>query len=248
MAISTEREELLKFYEQKIKLDKQQLTQIEVIEAGYTIDAKNGDTPIKIWGPSELISYFDVPIESLDTEIVSINDEIRDLQDLVLQIGQEANSVGCGTTAWSVGFTSVTVTRDQSRYRGYSYTSPNPFSGIDGVLNSGNSGIGTQDYINPVSIGTYFGPIDTCNNLFLCTSELCTGYATSITNLNAQISDLQDERDDLIVKVNDFKIKRIDFELQNYAYTASKQKLNTQIGIASAAIEFLNDPANEQWF
>lgn len=248
MAISTEREELLKFYEQKIKLDKQQLTQIEVIEAGYTIDAKNGDTPIKIWGPSELISYFDVPIESLDTEIVSINDEIRDLQDLVLQIGQEANSVGCGTTAWSVGFNSITVTRDQSRYRGYSYTSPNPFSGIDGVLNSGNAGIGTQNYINPVSIGTYFDEVGTCNNLFLCTSELCTGYATSITNLNAQISILQNERDDLIDKVNDFKIKRIDFELQNYAYTASKQKLNTQIGIASAAIEFLNDPANEQWF
>jgi hypothetical protein len=247
MAISTEREELLKFYEQKIKLDKQQLIQVETIESGYTIDAKNGDIPIRVWGPSELISYFDVPIENLDQEIVSINDEIKELQNSVLSIGTTANSVGCGTTAWSPGFSTVTVLEDRTRYKGYSYTSPNPFAEISGSLNTGNSGIGTYTFINQVAIGSYFSPIDVCY-AFTCTSGQCEDYADQIVDLNTQIDNLQTERDDLIVKVNDFKIKRIDFELQNYAYTASKQKLNTQIGIASAAIEFLNDPENEQWF
>lgn len=247
MAISTEREELLKFYEQKIKIDKKQISQVETLEAGYTIDAKNGDAPIRIWGPSELISYFNVPIENLDKEIVSINDEIKELQNSVLEIGTHANSVGCGSTAWSVGFTTVIVLEDRTRYEGYSFTSPNPFSGINGSLTAGNAGIGTYSKINQVAIGSYFSPIDVCYKI-TCTSGQCEGYADQIVDLNNQIDDLQAERDDLIIQVNDFKAKRIDFELQNYAYTASKQKLNTQIGIASAAIEFLNDPQNEQWF
>lgn len=249
MAISTQTEALIDFYNQKIYLDTQQITQITQLENGYIIESGIGTKPLKIYGPDELISNYNHSISPLDSEIVSINTEIQNLQNLVLSIGQEANSVGCGTTAWAVGFTTVTVLQDNARYRGYSYTTPNPFSGINGGLNISNPGIGTQTFINQVSIGTYFSPINTCLDLLqiTCNSTICSGYATSISNLQSQINTLQTERDNLINKVNILKQSRISPELQRYSYTESKNKINTQIGISSSIIQFLSDPANDQW-
>ena len=248
MGISTQTEDIIKFYNQSISLDLNQITQLNSVEVGFAITTGIGSTQqIRVWGPQELIDNYDIPIQKLDKEIVSINNRIKNLQQLVLDIGQEANSVGCGTTGWSLGFTTTTVLQDQSRYRGYTYTAPNPFSGTDGVLTNGNSGIGTEDYISLVAIGSYFSPINVCNNLFLCTSGECTGYATSITNLNSQITSLRTERNDLIDKVNTLKISRADFELQQYAYEQSKNRLNQKIQRTQNILTFLQDPDNAQW-
>lgn len=245
MAISTETEALLDLYNQKISLDTQQLTQISAVQAGYTITTGVGSSDyIKIWGPTEVIENYNVPIEKLDNRIVELNNQIVDLQNIVLDVGQAANAVGCGTTGYFdafsfIGFSTITVPGDQLNYRGYTYTSPNPFSAINGVLTTGNSGIGTQDYITQPALGIYYGPIGT--------GGICAGYATSITNLNSQIVGIQNTRDNLITKVNFLKIGRSQYELQNYAYNQSTAQTTTSLATSNLIVDFLQDPANEEW-
>ena len=244
MAISTQTEALLDLYNQKLSLDTQQLSQISTIQDGYTITTGIGASDqIKIWGPTDVIANYTPPIIKLDNRIIEINDQITNLQSQILSVGQEANSVGCGTTGIFLfsppGFSTVTVYQDQLRYRGYTFTAPNPFSGIDGTLITSNSGIGTQDYIAQVSIGVYYGPIGT--------GGICAGYATSITNLTNTITGLQSSRDALIEKATFLKAGRSQYELQNYGLEQSKVQINTTIGISSTIISFFQDPANAEW-
>lgn len=252
MAISTETESLIKLYNQKIELDNKQLSQVNLVQAGYNIVTGVGSTDqIKIWGPTEVIDTYNVPIKNIDERIVEINDEIKVLQNQVLILGQGANSVGCGTTAWSLGFTTVTVYEDVLKYEGYSFSGNNPFNTIQGNLTTGNLGIGTYGYITPVSIGTYYGSISTCSGGILSPCfldpQLCPGFAASITALSSQIVTLQSERDDLLDKVNFLRSGRIDAELQNYAYNQSKVRLNQSIAISNSILSFLQDPANDEF-
>lgn len=244
MAISTQTEALLDLYNQKLSLDTQQLSQISTIQTGYTITTGIGASDkIKIWGPTDVIANYTPPIVKLDNRIIEINDQIDNLQSQILSVGQAANGVGCGTTGIFLGsppgFSTVTVYQDQLRYRGYTFTAPNPFSGIDGTLITSNSGIGTQDYIAQVSIGVYYGPIGT--------GGICAGYATSITNLTNTITGLQSSRDALIEKATFLKAGRSQYELQNYGLEQSKVQVNTAIGISSTIISFFQDPANAEW-
>ena len=78
MAISTQTEALLYLYNQKLSLDTQQLSQISTIQAGYTIQTGTEPTDqIKIWGPTEIIENYNVPIEKLDNRIIELNTEIK---------------------------------------------------------------------------------------------------------------------------------------------------------------------------
>lgn len=244
MAISTQTEALIDLYTQKISLDKQQISQINVVQTGYTIQTGVGSTEqIKVWGPNEIIENYNIPIQKLDKKVLDLNFQISNLQSSVLSVGQEANSVGCGTTGifpeTPVGYSTVTVYQDQVNYRGYSYSGSNPYSTISGSLTIPNSGLGTESYVSQVAIGSYFGPISS--------GGTCAGYATSIANLNSQISNLQSQRNDLLTKVNFLKTGRSQFELQKYAYERSVEKLNASIGISSSVINFLQDPSNAEW-
>ena len=244
MAISTQTEALLDLYNQKLSLDTQQLSQISTIQAGYTITTGIGASDqIKIWGPTDVIANYTPPIVKLDNRIIEINDQITNLQSQILSVGQAANGVGCGTTGIFLfsppGFSTVTVYQDQLRYRGYTFTAPNPFSGIDGTLITSNSGIGTQDYIAQVSIGDYYGPIGT--------DGVCAGYATSITNLTDAINVLRSERDPLIEKSTFLKAGRSQYELQNYGMEQSKVQVNSSITVSNTIVGFLQDPANAEW-
>ena len=149
MAISTQTEALLDLYNQKLSLDTQQLSQINTVQSGYTIMTGIGSTDqIKIWGPTSVIENYNLPIQKLDNKIIEINDQIVNLQNQILTVGQAANAVGCGTTGifffTPLGFSTVTVYEDQLKYRGYTFTSPNPFAPIGGNLITSNSGLGTQ--------------------------------------------------------------------------------------------------------
>jgi len=244
MAISTQTEALLDLYNQKLSLDTQQLSQINTVQTGYTITTGIGTTDhIKIWGPTDVIANYNPPIQKLDNRIIEINDQINVLQNEILSVGQAANAVGCGTTGifffTPIGFSTVTVNQDQLRYRGYTFTAPNPFAVIDGTLITSNSGIGTQDYIADVPIGDYFGPIGS--------DGVCAGYATSIANLTNAIVGLRNQRDPLIEKVTFLKAGRGQYELQNYGLEQSKAQVNTAIGISSSIIGFLQDPTNAEW-
>lgn len=252
MAISTQTEALLDLYNQKVSLDTQQLSQINVVQNGYTIQTGVGSTEkIKIWGPNEIIENYNVPIEKLDNRIVEINQQIIALEQQVLSIGEEANAVGCGSTAFSLFYPSITVYEDQLKYKGYTYTAPNPFSETNGNLTTGNLGIGTYTYVNPVAIGSYFGPVDTCSlfgQIFLgCDNEVCAGYGASITTLNNQIVGLQSSRNALMQKVNLLKSGRSTYELQNYAYNQSIVQTNQSISNSNIIINFLEDPQNAEW-
>ena len=175
MGISTQTEALIELYNQKVSLDTQQLSQVNYVQQGYTIQTGIGETErIKIWGVNETIKNYDYPVEKLDSRIVEINDDIRNLQEQVLNLGQTANFNGCGidplsftTYAFSLSLTLlyygrtdlfnilpediVTVYQDNLRYRGYTYLPPNPFSNINGTITGsvlGDSEIATASISN----------------------------------------------------------------------------------------------------
>jgi hypothetical protein len=241
MAISTETEALLEFYNQKIILDTKQILQIGTIETGYSIKTGIGTTEqIRVYGPQELIDNYNVPIKKIDDKILEYNNQIRTLQNQVLSIGQSANAVGCGTTS----VPGVIVYRDDLNYTGYGFSAPNPFSSLTGTISTGTLGFGTMTEAVPVAIGSYFGNLGTCYDP-PCGD--CAGFASSITSLNSQIVSLKALRDPLIVKVNTLKEGRISFQLQKYAYDQSKVKLNQQLQKTEAIITFFQDPANDEW-
>ena len=264
MAISTSTEALISLYEQKIESDTEQIVQVVYTENGFTTELPGGES-FKLYGVQETLDYFDVPIEKIDTRIVELNTQIVGLQNTILSVGQAANDCGCGGatgfttsgifpftyTPFFLGINTVTVYADTIPYRGYSYTSPNPFAEINGTLNSGNVGVGTEDLTGQSSLGVYYGnvgvarttlPVPSCP-----TVTSCTGYATSITNLTNQITPLQTERNDLIVKVNYLKKERSRFQIRKYGFDRQKEELNAEIATSNAIISFFQDPANEEW-
>ena len=249
MALSTETEALLGFYNQKLELDANQIVQVGIIETGYEIQTGVGETDkIKVYGPQELINNYNVPINKLDNKILEYNNQIRGLQQQVLNWGQSANAVGCGTTAAPA----VVVYQDTVYYAGYGFTAPNPFQSFSGTITSTTVGLGTINTVGVASIGTYLCNVGTCYKpLFSpplgCSGGVCVGYADTITNLNNEITSLKALRDPLIEKVNTLKAGRADFQLQLYAYTQTKSKLNDQIQKTEAIVGFLQDPANAEW-
>jgi outer membrane murein-binding lipoprotein Lpp len=236
MAISTQTEALIELYNQKITLDTQQINQVNYVQAGYVIQTGVGDTErFKVWGTNEIIENYNYSISKLDNQIIALNTEIQDLQNDILNVKQTANSNGCPGAIWQIGFTTTTEYEDTLNYVGYGFTAPNPFSSISGILTTSNAGIGTYNYTSQSSIGQYFEPI---------TGGGCTSYVSQINDLETQVSSLQGERDNLIIKVNTLKASRVSAELQNYAYNQSKNQLNESIATNTAILTFLQDPAN----
>lgn len=256
MAISTNTEALISLYQQKINSDTEQIAQVVVTENGFTYPLPDG-TEFKLYGIEETINYFDGPIEKIDARIVELNTQIAGLQSTILDVGQTANTCGCGGSVgfgstgvpFFIGINTVTVNADSVTYRGYSYSSPNPFSATSGTLTSVNAGIGTEDLISQSSIGIYYGDVGVARTtLPVCPGVTdCAGYATSITNLSNQITPLQSERNDLITKVNYLKAERIRFQIRQYGFNRQKEELNAEISTSNTIISFLQDPANEEW-
>lgn len=245
MAISTQTTALLDLYNQKINSDIQQLSQINYIQTGYTIQTGIGTTEqVKIWGPDEVIENYNYPIQKLDNRILQLNNQITDLKNTILTIGQSASNAGCGTTAAFVSVAASTIS-----CKIYSFSGNNPFAESTQTLSSSNLGVGVTNSVVIVGLGTYNDIIGTCYNIGCSTAPggSCVAAATSITNLQNQIPALVSERDDLMIKVNFLKTARVDYELQRYAYTKSKTQISDSIGISSSIISFLTDPNNENW-
>jgi hypothetical protein len=240
MAISTQTGALLELYNKKVYLDTRQLSQINVVQNGYTIQAgAESSDQIKIWGPTEVIENYNVPIQKLDNRIVELNTQIQSVQADLLDVKQTANANGCPGFVWIIGFTTTTVLRDNLKYKGYAYTAPNPFSATTGDLTQPNIGIGTFNYVTQSVLGSYLGPIGDIGP--------CATYAEQIDILETQIAGLQSNRDDLIEKVNFLKSGRSTYQLQNYAYNQSIVQTNQSISNSNTIISFLEDPANAEW-
>lgn len=247
MAISTASKSLSGFYTQKIALDTEQLNQLKIIaDDGYDFRTGIGESQgVKIWSSAELISNFNSIIEPLDAQIIVANSEIVTLQNLILTTGLEANSVGCGGTWGVIGVTTITVYEDRVKYTGYDFSGSNPFDEVNGTINNNNVGMGTYNFVTQVAIGTYYGPIDSCNIfspfIFTCDSGDCENYAETIQNLNSQITALSSNRDSLIDNVNVLKEEKIRYELQDYAYRKSKQNLQAEIQNSKTILNFIQN-------
>lgn len=245
MAISTQTEALIDLYNQKLSSDTTQLQQINYVQTGYTIQTGIGETEyVKVWGPQEVIENYNYPIEKLDDRILELNNQIVGLRNNILTIGQNASTAGCGTTA-----SSVTVTAPSVSCKVYAFSGNNPFAESTQTLSSSNLGIGVTNSIVNVTLGTYNSGINSCYTVG-CSSApggSCVAAATSITYFENQITPLATERDNLMIKVNFLKNARVDYELQNYAYTKSTAQINASIGISSSIISFLEDPNNAEW-
>jgi hypothetical protein len=256
MAISTSTEALISLYQQKVESDTEQIQQVIYTENGFTSTLSNGEE-FKLYGVQETLDYFDAPIKKIDNRIVEINAKIVGLQNTILDVGQTANDCGCGagisfnlfSIPFFLGINTITVYADTIPYRGYSYTSPNPFAEINGSLTSVNVGIGTEDLVGQSSLGVYYGDVGIARtSLPVCPGVTnCTGYATSITNLTSQITPLQTERNNLMIKVNYLKKERLRFEVRKYGFERQKEELNAEIATSNTIISFFQDPANDEW-
>jgi len=212
-----------------------------VSDDGYETRTGIGTTEkVKIWSVKEILESMSDIIEPLDSQIVSVNNDIKGLQTLVLSTAQQAIAVGCGTGTYVPGFTTVTVYHDVVKYEGYDYSGQNPFNADNGQINNNNVGLGTYNYVTQVAIGTYYGPINLCNpEAFSCNSTNCQNFSNTIDNLNIEINSLRSDRNAIISDVNVLKEERIKYELQDYAYRRSRQNLNQSIASSKSIINFL---------
>ena len=72
MGISTQTEDIIKFYNQSISLDLNQITQINSVEVGFAVTTGIGSTQqIRVWGPQEIIDNYNVPIQKLEVGCTS---------------------------------------------------------------------------------------------------------------------------------------------------------------------------------
>jgi hypothetical protein len=259
MAISTSTEALIALQKNKIKNDIKQKEQVEYTRNGFSIDL-GADGRFDFPAVSEILTWYDDPIEKIDNRIYEINVQIVDLQNQILAVGQSANICGCGgsvgfgTTGvpFFSGINTVTVYADTVTYRGWSYTSPNPFDAINGTLSPSNAGIGTETLTGISSIGIYYGDVGIARTniaLFpICPGiTTCDSYPIQIAALESQITPLRNERNSLISKVNYLKSERSKYKIRDYGFTAQLETLNSEISSAESLIDFLESPSNEEW-
>ena len=132
----------------------------------------------------------------------------------------------------------------------YAFSGSNPWVQSTQTLSSSNLGVGVQNSIVNITLGTYRANIGTCSTITGCAGApggSCVAAATSITFYESLITPLATERDDLITKVNFLKNDRITYQLQSYGYNRSISQLQSQKTSSETSLSFLQDPANEEW-
>lgn len=265
MAISTSTEALIALQKNKIKNDIKQKEQVEYTKNGFSIDL-GAEGKFDFPAVSEILTWYDEPIEKIDKKIHQLNVQIVDLQNQILSVGQSANVCGCGGSVgfgtdesgnftgevFFSGINTITVYADTVTYRGWSYTSPNPFDEINGNLTGSNAGIGTETLTGISSIGIYYGDVGIARtdiDLFpICPGITeCDSYPIQISALESQITPLRNERNSLINKVNYLKSERGKYKIRDYGFNVQLETLNSEINSSQSLINFLENPSNEEW-
>lgn len=238
MPAGPETEYLIESYKRAIKQDQTQLEQLDQVIEGLVIKTEEDEDPTAIIeGVNDQINRFDPSTKGLDNRIITLNNQIRDLQEQILVLGQSANTFGCVGIAETV----KSVIGDQVNLHNWAFTAPNPFAASQQVLTVNNLGVGTYNGISTVSIGTYY-------NFASDDADDCAGYATSISILEAQITPLRTQRNEVITEVNILKEERARYQLQKYGYDVTKTQLNAEIIKKQNLINTLENPTNQQYF
>lgn len=238
MALGKKSSELINSYKKSIEQDLEQIKQLRQTKEGITVltDPSDPNSQVAIVeGVDAMINRFDPSTKGLDNRIVTINAQIRDIQNEILALGQSANAVGCGSTGDGV----VEVVGDVVTAFSWSFSAPNPFEVSTATLSTSNLGVGTYLGLSTVSIGTHFG---------IGAAATCAGYATSISTLEASLSTYRSARNSVILQVNALKEARSNFELQKFGYDQAESQLNAQITAKSNIITALENQENQQWF
>ena len=238
MASGPKTEYLITSYQRSIAHDNEQKQQIDQTLLGLEIRTADDEDPVHIIeGLNDQINRFDPSTKGLDKRILEINNQIKNIQNQILVLGQQANVVGCGTTSVPI----IDVVEDRVILHSWSFTSPNPFSKSTQELVSNNVGVGTYDGVTQVSIGTFYGfqtPV----------IGACVGYSNSITTLNNSLTTYRAERNAVIVQINVIKEARATYELQRFGYNNAKTQLDAQIQKKSILINALQDSNNQKYF
>lgn len=238
MAISTQTQALIDLYNQKVEQYNKQLEQINVVIAGYNINKGGNYEPIKIYGVTENLANFNVPIQGLDNQIVGINSAIYFLYQDIVGIGTQANFDGCPVDISTAGITTVFI--DAINYRSYNFTFPNVFGTSTGSITTGNLGIGTQTFISQVAIGTYYQ--------FDSNTGVCGIASAAINTKIAQINTLASTRNSYISNVNVLKAARVKYQLEQLGYNQSIIQINSQITESNNVLNILNNTSLQQFF
>jgi hypothetical protein len=237
MAISTQTKALIELYENKVQRDQTQLIQINTTIAGYEINT--GTNIVKIYGVTENLSNFSIPIIGLDNQIVGITSNIYNLYQDIVGIATNANADGCPASIdENTGIS--TVYADVVSYRSYNFTFPNVFGTSTGTITTGNLGIGTQTFISQVAIGTYF-PFD--SNIGAC------GIASAAINSKlAQINTLAIQRNSYISNVNSLKAARVKYQLEQLGYNQTIVQITGQIAESNSILTILKNSSLQEFF
>ena len=74
MAISTQTQDLINFYNQKKSLDVKQIEQINFVQKGYTLKTGVGETEtLRVWGQDEIIDNYTFSINILEPKFLIEN-------------------------------------------------------------------------------------------------------------------------------------------------------------------------------
>jgi len=158
-----------------------------------------------------------------DKKILPIITEIKNLQNQIIVLSNQAFAVGCGTTTDATTLNEDVVLNYKQNLNDKNYTGTDPFGGQSGPeISSSNVGVGTLTIYNAnggSGIGTLYADIGSCYSpgIGSCLVDSdCTGYATSIANLNNQITTLRNQLPSLISDTNALKEERKQLEIQRY--------------------------------
>jgi len=238
MVVGPDTKYLIESYKRAIKQDQTQLEQVDQVINGIVIRTEDEEEPTAIIeGVNDQINRFDPSTKGLDTRIISINSQIRNLQAQIVGLGQSANVFGCANVEETV----KEIAGDQVNLHTWAFAAPNPFAASQQVLTENNLGVGTYNGISTVSIGTYY-------DFTSDDGAECAGYANSISTLESQITPLRTQRNEVIAEVNILKEERARYQLQKYGYDVTKAELNAEIAKKQTLIVTLEKESNQQYF
>jgi hypothetical protein len=193
-----------------------------------------------------IIDYFDPSCNGLDTQILSLTNNINNLKSEIVSIYSEAYAVGCGTTGGSTIIYPDTAIDSSYNLSIPTYDEDDPYIINNQTLDISNVGFGTfiiykQDDTDSLGLGSAYGDIESCYEL-ICNSGDCINFADQITQRQNQIVTLRNEIISLIPAVNSIKTERLDYQVRRWSDRFTIRDLtleNQRIGIA---ISILNDP------
>ena len=170
----------------------------------------------------ENIDSLIVPARNIDRRIVELTVEINNVLSGIGSVGIAATNCGCTMvgSGVTVGYQRITIDRQDSESP--NHTGVNPFSvGIFGATSNLTSVIGSNTTINTADLGRGIKTnavvlsgigntvhIKSINpaGISICGGQSCASFASSITNMNADLNAKIAERDRLLsIGGNDIK-------------------------------------------